>query len=108
MSFNTDFSIQLGFNRNNKLISGVSTGQWGQEGHAHYFNFQTKQGPTASISNTRDVAFYECSEITQTRNFTIFNAYTTTFGQFTVDFIFSNNIGEIDHFTLDLLKSFLL
>ena len=40
----------------------------------------------------------------QTKNFTFFNAHATIFGQFTAGFHFSNYIGEIDHFTLDLLK----
>ena len=57
-----------------------------------------------SVSNIRDIAFYGCSEVIRTRNFTIFTVYATIFGQFTAVFIFSNYTGEIDHFTLDLLK----
>ena len=53
-----------------------------------HFNFWTKQGPTVSTSNIRDIAFYECSEITRTRNFTIFTVFTTIFGQFTAAFHF--------------------
>ena len=41
------------------------------------FNFQTKQGPAVSVLNIRDISFIS----------------------------FSNYIGEIDHFRLDLLKS---
>ena len=62
----------------------------------------TKQGPTVSVSNIRDISFYGCSEIIQTINFTIFTVNATIFGQYTA--AFHNYIGEIDHFTLDLLK----
>ena len=41
------------------------------------FNLQTRQGPAVSVLNIRDISFIS----------------------------FSNYIGEIDHFTLDLLKS---
>ena len=63
----------------------------GQEGHApphHHFNFQTKQGPTVSISNIKGIVIYGCSEIKQTRNFTIFTVYATIFGPFTAAFHF--------------------
>ena len=47
-----------------------------------------------------------CSKIIiRTRNFIIFTVYITIFGQFLAAFRFSNYIGKIDHFTLDLLKS---
>ena len=77
---------------------------------APHFNFPTKQGPTVSVSNNRDVAYNECSEIIRTRNFTIFNvSYILQFlDNLQRLFIFSNYSGEIDYFTLDLLKSFLL
>ena len=68
-----------------------------------HFNFQTKQGPTVSVSN-RDISFYECLEIIPTRNMTIFTLSVTIFGQFTGAFHFSNYIGEIDHFSLDFWK----
>ena len=68
------------------------------------FNFRTKQGPTVSVWKIRDIAFYEFSEIIESRNFTISTVYTTIFGQFTAAFHFSNYIGERDHFTLDFLK----
>ena len=69
-----------------------------------HFNFRTKQSPKVTISNIRDIAFYRCSEIIQTRN-SHFLPYMLQF----LDnlwwlFIFSNYIGEADHFTLDLLK----
>ena len=57
-----------------------------------------------SVSNIRNIAFYECSEIIRTRNYIIFTVYGTIFGQFSVAFHFSNYIGEIDHLTLDLVK----
>ena len=68
------------------------------------FNFRTKQGPTVSVWKIRDIAFYEFSEIIESRNFTISTVYTTIFGQFKAAFHFSNYIGERDHFTLDFLK----
>ena len=65
----------------------VATG--GQEGHAPpHFNFQTKKGAKISVLNIKDIAFYECSEITQTRNFTIFTVYAIIFGQFMAAFHF--------------------
>ena len=45
-------------------------------------------------------------KIIRTGNFTIFTVYATIFGQFMGFFIFSNHIGEIAHFTLELLKTF--
>ena len=85
----------------------------------YYFNFQTKQGLTVSVSNTKDVAFTEYSEIIRTRNFTVFNVCATTFGQFTATFHFlllhrgnrSFHVGlseKVRYLTLDLLKSSLL
>ena len=70
------------------------------------FNFQTKQSPTVSVSNVRDTAFYECSEIIPNINFTTFTVYATIFGQLT--HVFSNYKEELDHFTLDPLKMFSL
>ena len=52
------------------------------------FNFQTKEGSTVSVSNIMGIAFYRCSEIKRTRNFTIFTVYATFFGPFTADFCF--------------------
>ena len=69
------------------LIRGAAIGG-ARRAMAPHFNFPTKQGPTISVSNTRDVAFYEYSEIIWTRNFTIFNMYVTIFGQFTAAFHF--------------------
>ena len=45
-------------------------------------NFQTKQAPKMSVSNISDIAFYGCSQIIRTRNFTSFTVYATIFGQF--------------------------
>ena len=56
-----------------------------------HFNFQTKKGPTVSVSNMRGIIFYGCSEIIRTRNFTIFTEYATIFGQFMVAFHFFSN-----------------
>ena len=50
------------------------------------FNLQTRKGATVTVSNIRDIAFYGCSEIIRTKNFTIFTAYATSFGEFTVAF----------------------
>ena len=41
-----------------------------------------------SVSNIRDIAFYECPEIMRTRNFTIFTLYAISFGQFMAAFHF--------------------
>lgn len=62
------------------------------------------EGPTISISNTRDIAFYWCSKIILTRNLAIFTMYATSLEQFLAVFHFSNYI-QIDHFKLDLLKN---
>ena len=70
----------------------------GVGGMAPHFNFRTKQSPTVLVSNIRDIAFYGCSEIIRTKNFTVFAVYATIFGQFTVAFHFSNYTGEIDCF----------
>ena len=74
-----------------KPTRGVATGGWGTV---------SEQGPTVSVSNTRDIAFYGCSEIILTRNLTIFTVYATIFEQF----LATSNYIEIDHFKLDLLK----
>ena len=58
------------------------------------------KGATISVSNIRDIVFYECSQIKGTRNITIFTVYATIFGQF----MENNYIRETDHFKLDLLK----
>ena len=66
----------------------VATG--GSEGPCSpRFYFRTKQGPTVSVSNIRDITFYGCLEIIRTKNFTIFTVYATIFGQFTTAFHFS-------------------
>ena len=59
----------------------------GQGGHAPQFSFQTKQGPQISFSSIWDIAFYQCSEITRSKNFTIFTVHAT-FKQFMVTFNF--------------------
>ena len=79
---------------------GVATG--GASGAmAQHFNLQTKKETTVWVLNIRDTTFSRCSEIIWPRNFTIFTVYATSFGQFTAA---SNYIGEIDHFTLVILK----
>ena len=86
-----------------QVFSGAQPlGGYGGHGLPH-FNFRTKQGPEMSVSNFRDVAFYQCSESIRTRNFTIFTTYARIFEQFMADFHF-HYIQEIDHFKLDLLK----
>ena len=69
-----------------------------------HFSSQTKKGPIVSVSKIKNIAFYGGSEIIRTRKFTIFVAYATSFGQFTVAFHFFNYIAEIGQFTLNLLK----
>ena len=84
-----------------------------------HFNFQTKQGPKVSLSNIRDIAFYQCSEMMRTRNFTFFTVYVTIFGQFMAAFhffelqrgnrwLFVGPDEKVQYLTLDLLKSFFL
>ena len=76
-----------------------------------YSNFQTKQGPplSVSVSDIRDFPFYWYSEITGTTNLTIFTVDMLNFlDNLRWLLIFSNCIRKIDHFTLDLLKSFSL
>ena len=53
---------------------------------APHFNFQIKQGPKFSVSNISDIAFYGCSEIIGTRNFTTLTVYATIFEQFKAAF----------------------
>ena len=65
-------------------------------------NFRANLVLIVSVSNIRNISFYKCSEIVRARNLTIFIVNVTTFGQFMAAFY--NYIGEIDHFTLDILK----
>ena len=51
-----------------KQISGVATREGDRGSRPSQFNFRTKQGPTVSITNITDIAFYRCSEIIRTRN----------------------------------------
>ena len=67
--------------------------------HPHLFNFQNKQGPKVSVSNITIVQKLYGPEISQ---------FLPCMLQFLDNLwrvsIFSNYIGEIDHFILDLLK----
>ena len=47
------------------------------------------QQSTVSVSNIRDNAFCDCSEIIRTRSLTIFTVHANIFGQFTAAFHFS-------------------
>ena len=69
-----------------------------------HFNFQTNKDPSVSVSNIRDIASCGFSKIIPSRNFTIFTVYGKIFREFFRDFVFCNDIREIDYFTLDLLK----
>ena len=71
-------------------VSGASPlGRGGSRGAmTPHFNFRTKQGPTISVSKIKHIAFYGCSEIIWTKNFTILTAYATSYGQFTAAFHF--------------------
>ena len=84
-----------------------------------HFNFRIKQGPTVSVSNIRDIAFYSCSEIIRIRNFTIFTVYATISGKFTTAFYFfqlhkgnrsihAGSYWKVLYLALDLVKSFWL
>ena len=82
----------------------IHWGGWRGGGMPPHFNFQTKKGPTVSVSNIGDIAFYRSSEIMQTKNLTILPSVLQYLDNLRRLFIFSNYIGEIDHFTLDLLN----
>ena len=64
--------------------------RWNNSGAAcrSHFKFWTKQGPTSSVSNIGDIAFYGCSEIIWTRNFMMFTVFAIIFGQLTTNFHF--------------------
>ena len=68
--------------------NGVATGGTGGGHGPPHINFRTKQGPAVSFPNIRDISYYGCSEITRTKNLTIYIVYVTIFGQFTVAFQF--------------------
>ena len=51
-----------------------------------------------------DIAFYGCLEVIQDQKFHIFTVYVTILDNSWGLFIFSNYIGEIDHFTWTFWK----
>ena len=73
---------------------------------------------SVSVSNTRGIPFYGCSEIILTRNLTIFTVYATIFEQSMAAFHFflldRNRSFQVEpsekvrYLTLDLLKIFSL
>ena len=69
-----------------------------------HFNFRTKQGPIASVSKITDIAFTGIEKL----NGPEISRFLPCMLQFLDNVrrlsIFSNYIGKIDHFTLDLLK----
>ena len=65
---------------------------------------QQFQFQTSGILLFRVVQKFDGPGIWWTWNLTIFTAYATNFWQLRQLFIFCNYIGEIDHFTLDLLE----
>ena len=69
-----------------------------------HFNLRTKQAPTVAVSNIRDIAFYGYSEIIRNRISRFLLCMLEVLNNLRWLFIFSNYIGEIDHFTLDLLE----
>ena len=69
----------------------------------NYNNSNKTMVKKLSVSNIKGIAFYACSEVIRTRNFTVFTVFATNFESITAAFHFSNYIG-IDQFTLDLLK----
>ena len=98
--------------RSHCVCGGGAMGQW-----FPHFSYRTKQGPRVSVSNIRNIAFYGCLEIIQTRNFTIFTMYATIFGRFPATFHFfklhkrnrSLHVApskKVQYLTLDFLKSF--
>ena len=99
--FQTDGVLDFYTHNNTYRYRGITTRErpWNSD-----FNLKTKKGPTVLVSNIRDIVFSRCSEIMQTRYFTIFTVYATIFEQFMAAFVSSDYIGEKDHFTLGLLK----
>ena len=78
---------------------------WGgrQGGYAQKLQFLKQKRSNSFSFKHQDIAFYGYSEIMWTKNFTVFTMYGTIFGLQWL-FIFSNYIGEIDHFSLDFLE----
>ena len=93
---------------------------WGQRSHGpHQLQFPNQTRSKNFISNIRDIAFYRCSEIIRTRNFTVPFFNFTIFGQFMAAFHFFKlnrenrslhvrSSEKVRYLTLDLLKSFFL
>ena len=86
-----------GRGRQGAMVSGLPT-SISELNKVQQFQFQT-----LGIS-----LFCRCSEIIRTRNFTILYRVCYNFWTISGRFPFFIFIGEIDHFTLDLLKSVLL
>ena len=77
--------ISHAFSRKLHNYRGAATGEkvGGKGTQTSHFNFQTKQGPTVSVSNIRNIDFYGYLGIMRTRNLTIFTVSATMFGQLT-------------------------
>ena len=71
------------------------TGGWGRGTIPPHVSFRTKQGPTVSVSNIRDIAFCGCLEIIRTRNRGNRSLHV-------------GHSEKVQYLTLDLLKSFLM
>ena len=67
------------------------------------FNFGTKQGPTVSVPNIKDIALYGCSEIYKPEISRFLLCMLQFLDNLRWLFIFFKDIGEIDHSTLDLV-----
>ena len=70
---------------------------------APHFSFRTKQGPTVSVSNIRDIAFYSVQKLYGPETLQFLPRILQFLGNLQRFFIFSNYTEEIDCFTLDLL-----
>ena len=68
------------------------------------FNFRAKQGPKISASNIKNIAFLDVQELYGPDISQLLSCMLQFLDNLWRLFIFSNYVGEIDHFTLDLLK----
>lgn len=101
--FITPFHVQHSWHF--PFLNEYATGG-GQGGHdPPHFNFRIKQGPKASFSNIRNIAFSGCSETYGPKISKFLPCLLQFLDTLWGVFIFSNYVWEINHLMLDLLKS---
>ena len=102
--FTRDVTCNVQFLKN-EWVRYIATGEGGgQGGHALPLQFPSQTRFNSFSFKHQRYCFLWVSEIIWTRNLTIFTVSATIFGQFRGLFIFSNYIGEINHFTVGFLK----